>query len=85
MHSKTILQAKEDLRQKKYSAVELAKAVYERIDQVEPKVQAYVHLTRNIAIEQAQKADQKIAAGQDASLLGIPIALLCVVFFCASL
>ena len=75
MHSKTILQAKEDLRQKKYSAVELTEAIYQRIDKVEPKVQAYVHLTRNMAIEQAQKADQKIAAGQDATLLGIPIAL----------
>jgi len=75
MHSKTILQAKEDLRQKKYSAVELIEAVYQRIDKVEPKVQAYTHLTQNIAIKQAQEADQKIAAGQDAPLLGIPIAL----------
>lgn len=75
MHSKTILQAKEDLRQKKYSAVELTEAVYQRIDKVEHKVQAYVHLTRNMAIEQAQEADQKIAAGEDAHLLGIPIAL----------
>ena len=75
MHKKTILQAKEDLLKKKYSAVELTEAVYQRIDKVEPKVQAYVHLTRNIANEQAQEADQKMAVGQDAPLLGIPIAL----------
>ena len=43
MHSKTILQAKEDLRQKKYSAVELTEAVYQRIDSVESKIQAFVH------------------------------------------
>ena len=75
MHSKTILQAKEELKQKKYSAVELTEAIYKRIDKVEPKVQAYIHLTRNIAIQQAKEADQKIAAGEDAPLLGIPIAL----------
>ncbi|SVB30511.1 uncharacterized protein METZ01_LOCUS183365, partial [marine metagenome] len=75
MHRKTILQAKEDLRQKKYSAVELTEAVYQRIESVEPKVQAYVHLTQDIALSQAQEADKKLAAGQDAPLLGIPIAL----------
>ena len=75
MHRKTILQAKEDLLQKKYSAVELTKAIYQRIESVEPKVQAYVHLTQDIALNQAQEADQKLAAGQDAPLLGIPIAL----------
>ena len=75
MYSKTILQAKKDLLQKKYSAVELTEAVYQRIENVEPKVQAYVHLTREIALNQAQEADQKLAAGKDAPLLGIPIAL----------
>ena len=75
MHRKTILQAKEDLLQKKYSAVELTKAVYKRIKSVEPKVQAYVHLTQDIALGQAQEADQKLAAGRDYPLLGIPIAL----------
>ena len=75
MHRKTILQAKEDLLQKKYSAVELTKAIYQRIESVEPKVQAYVHLTQDIALNQAQEADQKLAAAQDAPLLGIPIAL----------
>jgi len=75
MHSKTILQAKQDLREKKYSAIELIEAVYQRIDKVEPKVQAYVQLTRKVALEQAQEADQKLSSGQDAPLLGIPIAL----------
>ena len=75
MHSKTILQAKEDLKQKKYSAVELTEAIYRRIDNVEPKVQAYVHLTRDIAISQAREADKNLAAGKNTSLLGIPIAL----------
>ena len=75
MHRKTILQAKEDLLQKKYSALELTKAIYQRIEKVESKVQAFVHLTKDIALNQAQEADRKLAAGHDAPLLGIPIAL----------
>lgn len=75
MHRKTILQAKQDLQQKKYSAVELTEAVYRRIDEVEPRVQAYVHLTREQALQQAREADKKIGRGGEAPLLGIPLAL----------
>ena len=50
-------------------------AVYKRIDAVDSQVQAYVHLTRDIARQQAEAADKKLAAGEDAPLLGIPIAL----------
>ena len=75
MHRKTILQAKEDLKQKKYSAVELTEAVYQRIDDVESKVQAYIHLTKKQALEQAREADRRLSAAEEAPLLGIPIAL----------
>ena len=75
MHQPTIAQAKHQLLEKKYSAVELLDAVYKRIDAVDNQVQAYVHLTRDIARQQAEAADKKLAAGEDAPLLGIPIAL----------
>ena len=75
MHQPTITQAKHQLLEKKYSAVELLDAVYKRIDAVDSQVQAYVHLTRDIARQQAEAADKKLAAGEDAPLLGIPIAL----------
>ena len=75
MHQPTIAQAKHQLLEKKYSAVELLDAVYKRIDAVDSQVQAYVHLTRDIARQQAEAADKKLAAGEDAPLLGIPIAL----------
>ena len=75
MHRSTITQARELLRQKKLSSVQLTEAVFARIDQVEDKVQAFVHLTREKALQQARNADARIAAGEDASLLGIPIAL----------
>jgi aspartyl-tRNA(Asn)/glutamyl-tRNA(Gln) amidotransferase subunit A len=75
MHQPTITQAKHQLLEKKYSAVELLDAVYKRIDAVDDRVQAYVHLTRDIARQQAEAADKKLAAGEDAPLLGVPIAL----------
>jgi aspartyl-tRNA(Asn)/glutamyl-tRNA(Gln) amidotransferase subunit A len=75
MHQPTISQAKHQLLEKKYSAVELLDAVYKRIDAVDGQVQAYVHLTRDIAQQQAKEADRKFAAGEDALLLGVPIAL----------
>ena len=74
-HRNTILQAKEGLKKKQFSSVELTEAVYKRIDTVEERVKAFVHLTKDSALLQAREADQKIAAGDDAPLLGIPIAL----------
>ena len=75
MHRTTITQARELLKNKKLSSVQLTEAVFARIDQVEDKVQAFVHLTREKALQQAKTADARIAAGEEAPLLGIPIAL----------
>ena len=61
------------LREKKISAVELTKDVLARVDEVEPKVAAYLTLTPEIALEQAQAVDKKIAAGEAIAFLeGIP-------------
>jgi aspartyl-tRNA(Asn)/glutamyl-tRNA(Gln) amidotransferase subunit A len=75
MHLSTLTQAKEGLKKKQFSALELTEAIYQRIDQVEDKVKAYVHLTQEAALDQAREADRKIAGGEDAPLLGIPLAL----------
>ena len=75
MNKVTILQAKADLKAKKYSAVELLNSVYTRIDSVEEKVNSYINLTKETALAQAESADKKIAAGEDAPLLGIPLAI----------
>ncbi len=75
MYQATITQARNELKQKKYSAVELLDSVYQHIDAVEGKVQAYVHLTKDLARRQAEEADRQIAEGKDKPLLGIPLAL----------
>ena len=71
----TIAQAKKDLKDKKYSSVELTNAYLKRIKQVEPKVKAFVTLTEEVALQNAQEADKKIAEGKDLPLLGIPLTI----------
>ena len=66
----------EKLVNKEVSSVELTNAVYERIDAVEDKVNAYVTLDKENALAQAAKVDAKIAAGQQiAPLAGVPGAI----------
>lgn len=64
------------LREKKISAVELTKDVLERLEAVEDEVGAYLTVTREAALEQAEAVDKKIAGGEELSFFtGIPGAL----------
>jgi len=71
----TIHEASRLLREKKISSVELTKDYLERINQVEPKVRALVTVTDELALEQAKRADEVIAAGNGSPLTGIPLAI----------
>ena len=53
--------------------MELTKGIIERIHQVEPKVHTLVTITEELALSQAQKADELIASGNANPLTGIPI------------
>jgi len=68
----TIHEAHKLLKTKQLSSVELTKVCLERIQQVEPKVRALVTITDELALKQAQKADELIAAGDINPLTGIP-------------
>ena len=69
----TIHEAHQLLKTRQLSSVELTKACLKRIRQVEPKVRALVTVTDEVALEQAQKADELIAAGNTNPLTGIPV------------
>jgi aspartyl-tRNA(Asn)/glutamyl-tRNA(Gln) amidotransferase subunit A len=71
----TIHEASQLLRNKQLTSVELTKDCLERIQQVEPKVHALVTVTDELALEQARKADELIAAGDNSPLTGIPIVI----------
>lgn len=64
------------LKQKEISAVELTQDVLKRIDEVEGSVGAYLTLTKEAALEQAGKVDEKLAKGEEIPFLaGIPGAI----------
>lgn len=66
------------LRKKEISSVELTKAYLERIQRYEPVIKAFITLTPELALQQAEAADQKRKndpQDQLSPLLGIPIAI----------
>src|SRR3990167_3132179 len=75
LHKLTIKQAKDALKKKEVTAEQLTKACLNRIQALEPKLNAFVTTLGEEAISEAKKADQKIAEGVDLPLLGIPVAI----------
>ncbi len=64
------------LRAGKVSAVEAARAYFERIAQVEPRIRAYLTVTREGALAQAEAVDEARKAGvRLGPLAGVPLAL----------
>lgn len=73
---KSAAEQRKALLNKEISAVELTNAAFERIDEVESKIEAFNCLTKEVAIDTAKKVDEKIARGEELPLLaGIPLAL----------
>jgi len=71
----TIAGAAKKLAAKEISAVELTKAYNEAVAALNPRLNAYITTTPELALEQAQAADARIAAGEATALTGIPIAM----------
>ncbi len=74
----TITEAQEGLKAKKFSSVELTRACLDRIQAVEPKINAFVTVCEKDALDQARKADALASQGltwEAKPLLGIPVAL----------
>ena len=76
LHTLTIHEAGELLRQRKVSSVELTQAHLARIRKVESKVKAFTLITDDLALQQAEAADRRIASGEELHpLTGIPLAI----------
>lgn len=72
----TIRTIHEQLTSKERSAVEITTEALERIDQLEPQLHSFLHITADNAIAQAKAVDAQIAAGEAiAPLAGVPIAI----------
>ncbi len=75
LHELTIEKAHRLLKTKEISSMELTQAVLDRINAVEAKVDAFIAISEKPAKQQAQMADQEIAAGRCSTLTGIPLAI----------
>jgi aspartyl-tRNA(Asn)/glutamyl-tRNA(Gln) amidotransferase subunit A len=75
LYSLTIPEAHNLLKRREISAVELTRAVLDRIDSVEPHIGAFLLVTAEQALAEARQADAAIAQGRTAPLTGIPLAL----------
>jgi aspartyl-tRNA(Asn)/glutamyl-tRNA(Gln) amidotransferase subunit A len=71
----TIHELHEKLKAKELSSVEATKAMLDRIEAVDQKVNAFITVTPEEALVEAEAADRRIAAGKIAPLTGIPIGL----------
>ena len=71
----TIAQAREGLRGKEYSAVELTMAHLHAIEALNPRLNAFITVSHAKAVDQARAADAALAAGDARALTGIPLAI----------
>ncbi|PIZ94143.1 MAG: Asp-tRNA(Asn)/Glu-tRNA(Gln) amidotransferase GatCAB subunit A [Candidatus Magasanikbacteria bacterium CG_4_10_14_0_2_um_filter_41_10] len=68
----TIKQAREGLDSGKFSSVELTQACLDRIHDHNEELNAFITVTDELALEEAKKADEMIARGEQKMLTGIP-------------
>src|SRR3989344_2271457 len=78
LNTLTIKEAREGLKARTFSSVELTKACLARIKAVEPKINAFVTVCEEDALREAKRADDLASQGETLEakpLLGIPMAL----------
>jgi len=73
--SLSIHQATDFLARRELSSVELTREVLARIEALEPRLSAFMTLTPELALQQAEEADRRRAAGEAGPLLGVPAAI----------
>ncbi|MFO1464657.1 MAG: Asp-tRNA(Asn)/Glu-tRNA(Gln) amidotransferase subunit GatA [bacterium] len=76
LHHLTLAEAGEKLRKKEVSSTELTQAILKRVAALDSKIESYLTVTPEIALEQAKAADAKLAKGEALPpLAGLPFAL----------
>ncbi len=75
LYELTIHEAHQLLKNKDISSTELTRAVLDRIAAVDDKIDAFITVSRELALQQAEKADAVIAGGNCTPLTGIPLGI----------
>ena len=71
----TLAAARDGLKRKDFSSSELTKSYLDAIEAANPKLNAYVAVTGEQALEQAKASDKKLATGDGAALEGVPLGI----------
>ena len=74
MHTKTLSELSRELSEKKISSVELTQHYLQRIKQFDGKLNSFITVTEEHALQAAANADRLRAEGKAGPLTGIPIA-----------
>lgn len=74
MHTLTVKELAGDLRSRKISSRELTAHLLDRIEHFNARLNAFITVTREQALVQAEEADRHLARGEGGPLMGIPIA-----------
>lgn len=72
--NKTVKQIQAGLAAGDFSSVEITREYLDRIKALNPNLNAFISVTEDQALADAEQADQRIARGQAGSLTGIPLA-----------
>jgi aspartyl-tRNA(Asn)/glutamyl-tRNA(Gln) amidotransferase subunit A len=73
-HNSTLTQLAAGLRARKFSSVEVTRALLERITRHQSALNAFISVTADEALAAARAADQTLAGGGGGALTGVPIA-----------
>ncbi|MBD8946211.1 MAG: Asp-tRNA(Asn)/Glu-tRNA(Gln) amidotransferase subunit GatA [Clostridiales bacterium] len=76
LYKKTAHELRDMIKNKEITSAEATKSVLERIDSVEEKVESYITVCSESAMERAAEIDKKLAAGEEVGpLAGVPCAI----------
>ena len=76
LYSLTVSEIARKIKEKEITIKEVLDSVYNRIENVEEKVSAYVTLTKEQAYNRATKLQERLDNGEDIGIMGgVPIAI----------
>ncbi len=74
MHTLTVAQLMQGLRDKQFSSTEVTQCLLQRIGELDAQYNSFITVDADRALAQARAADQRLEQGQTTPLTGIPVA-----------
>lgn len=75
LHRLSATELRARLRAREVSAVEVAQTALARIEELDPRLNAFTSVSADLALDMARHAQERIDRGEDGPLTGVPIAL----------